>query len=68
VALSLGSLPVGVTHRLVTVEPGLSSTLLRGPRPPDRLVRDGVWRRTGRRSTFDLGCGVGVQAFGAANW
>ena len=25
VALSLGSLPVGVTHRLVTVEPGLSS-------------------------------------------
>jgi hypothetical protein len=29
VALSLGSLPVGVTHRLVTVEPGLSSTPLR---------------------------------------
>jgi len=24
------------------VEPGLSSTFLRKPRPPDRLVRDGV--------------------------
>jgi len=39
VALSLGSLPAGVTRRLVTVEPGLSSTLLRRPRPPDHLVR-----------------------------
>ena len=42
VALSLGSLPAGVTRRLVTVEPGLSSTFLRRPRPPDRLVREGV--------------------------
>ena len=42
VALSLGSLPAGVTRRLVTVEPGLSSTFLRRPRPPDHLVRDGV--------------------------
>ena len=39
VALSLGSLPAGVTRRLVTVEPGLSSTFLRRPRPPDHLVR-----------------------------
>jgi len=50
VALSLGSLPAGVTRRLVTVEPGLSSTFLRRPRPPDHLVRglcDG-WERWGQ--------------------
>ena len=41
VALSLGSPPAGVTRRLVTVEPGLSSPLpLRGEgRPPGRLIR-----------------------------
>ncbi len=43
VALSLGSLPAGVARRLVTVEPGLSSTPLprrgREPRPPSRLAR-----------------------------
>ena len=43
VALSLGSRPAGVTRRLVAVEPGLSSSLLRrgfaGPRPPGRLIR-----------------------------
>ena len=39
VALSLGSPPVGVTHRHVVVEPGLSSTSLRRPRPPGRLIR-----------------------------
>ena len=39
VALSLGSLPAGVTRRLVSVEPGLSSTFLRRPRPSNRLVR-----------------------------
>ena len=38
-ALSLGSPPAGVTRRHVVVEPGLSSTLLREPRPPSRLVR-----------------------------
>ena len=39
VALSLGLPPVGVTHRHVVVEPGLSSTPLRRPRPPSRLIR-----------------------------
>lgn len=39
VALSLGLPPVGVTHRHVVVEPGLSSTSLRRPRPPGRLIR-----------------------------
>jgi len=39
VALSLGSPPAGVTRRHVVVEPGLSSTPLRKPRPPSRLVR-----------------------------
>ena len=39
VALSLGSPPAGVTRRHVVVEPGLSSTSLRRPRPPGRLVR-----------------------------
>ena len=38
-ALSLGSPPAGVTRRHVVVEPGLSSTLLREPRPPSRLIR-----------------------------
>lgn len=37
VALSLGLPPVGVTHRHVVVEPGLSSSLR--PRPPGRLIR-----------------------------
>ena len=39
VALSLGSLPAGVVRRLVSVEPGLSSTFLQRPRPSNRLVR-----------------------------
>jgi hypothetical protein len=39
VALSLGSPPAGVTRRHVEVEPGLSSTALRRPRSPGRLVR-----------------------------
>ena len=39
VALSLGSPPAGVTRRHVVVEPGLSSTFLRRPRPPGRLIR-----------------------------
>ena len=39
VALSLGSPPAGVTRRHAVVEPGLSSTPLREPRPPSRLVR-----------------------------
>ena len=39
VALSLGSPPAGVTRRHVVVEPGLSSTPLRKPRPPSRLIR-----------------------------
>ena len=39
VALSLGSPPAGVTRRHVVVEPGLSSTTLRQPRSPSRLVR-----------------------------
>src|SRR5258707_14640926 len=39
VALSLGSPPAGVTRRHVVVEPGLSSTPLRKPRSPGRLVR-----------------------------
>ena len=39
VALSLGSPPAGVTRRHVVVEPGLSSSPLRGPRPPGRLIR-----------------------------
>ena len=38
-ALSLGSPPAGVTRRHDVVEPGLSSTPLRRPRPPGRLVR-----------------------------
>ena len=38
VALSLGSLPAGVTRRLVTVEPGLSSTSREGDRD-----RPAVW-------------------------
>jgi hypothetical protein len=38
VALSLGSPPAGVTRRHLTVEPGLSSTFLRRPRPPGRLA------------------------------
>ena len=42
VALSLGSPPVGVTHRHVVVEPGLSSSFR--PRPPGRLIRRGKWR------------------------
>ena len=37
-ALSLGSLPAGVTRRLVTVEPGLSSTSRQG-----RRDRPAVW-------------------------
>ena len=48
VALSLGSPPVGVTHRHVVVEPGLSSTPLRGPRPPGRLIRADHGRCRGR--------------------
>jgi hypothetical protein len=40
VALSLGSLPAGVTRRLVAVEPGLSSPLQAGERPPGRLAQD----------------------------
>jgi len=50
VALSLGSPPAGVTRRHVVVEPGLSSTPLREPRPPGRLVRaeSGRWRRRGQ--------------------
>ena len=40
VALSLGSPPAGVTRRLVTVEPGLSSPLLDArERPPGRLAQ-----------------------------
>ena len=38
-ALSLGSPPAGVTRRLFAVEPGLSSTFLRSPRPPGHLIR-----------------------------
>ena len=51
VALSLGSPPVGVTHRHVVVEPGLSSTPLRRPRPPSRLIRadHGRWPGCGQR-------------------
>ena len=51
VALSLGSLPVGVTHRLVVVEPGLSST---GEKPAATARPSGpgaVWRSAARRST-----------------
>ena len=57
VALSLGSRPAGVTRRLVAVEPGLSSFLLRrgfgGPRPPGRLIRGehGPRLRPGQPST-----------------
>ncbi len=40
VALSLGSPRAGVTRRLFTVEPGLSSTGRNLPRPSDRLARD----------------------------
>ena len=49
VALSLGLPPVGVTHRHVVVEPGLSSSLR--PRPPDRLIRadHGRWPGRGQR-------------------
>ena len=43
VALSLGSPPVGVTHRHIEVEPGLSSTLVKGPRSPGRLVQVNQW-------------------------
>ena len=52
VALSLGSPPAGVTRRHVVVEPGLSSTPLRAPRPPGRLVRaePGSWRPSGQVS------------------
>jgi len=39
VALSLGSPRAGVTRRLFTVEPGLSSTEQAPPRPPGRLTR-----------------------------
>ena len=54
-ALSLGSLPAGVTRRLFTVEPGLSST-----RASPRRDRPAVWReeRWGREvdgSTSDAG-------------
>ena len=38
VALSLGSPPAGVIRRLFTVEPGLSSPILRQERPPGRLI------------------------------
>lgn len=38
VALSLGSPRAGVTRRLFTVEPGLSSTEQAPPRPPGRLT------------------------------
>ena len=38
VALSLGSPRAGVTRRLFTVEPGLSSTGQAPPRPPGRLT------------------------------
>jgi hypothetical protein len=50
VALSLGSPPAGVTRRHVVVEPGLSSTSLRRPRSPGRLVRteSGGWRSGGQ--------------------
>ena len=44
-ALSLGSPRAGVTRRLVTVEPGLSSTpegtAIARPSDPSRVVRDG---------------------------
>ena len=46
VALSLGSPRAGVTRRLFTVEPGLSSTRAKPPpRPPGRLTR----RQMGRK-------------------
>ena len=50
VALSLGSPPAGVTRRHVEVEPGLSSTFLRRPRSPGRLVRaeSGRWAGSGQ--------------------
>lgn len=50
VALSLGSPPAGVTRRHVVVEPGLSSTPLRRPRPPGRLIRaePDLWRSRGQ--------------------
>jgi hypothetical protein len=50
VALSLGSPPVGVTHRHVVVEPGLSSTpeSAATARPSDRR---GNWSRRAVRST-----------------
>ena len=67
VALSLGSPPAGVTRRLVAVEPGLSSTLLRrgfaGPRPPGRLIRaesEGLWPLTQPLSLEWRGAGVRV--------
>ena len=50
VALSLGSPPVGVTHRHVVVEPGLSSSLR--PRPPGRLIRRGKAVKRPQESTF----------------
>ena len=46
VALSLGSPRAGVTRRLFTVEPGLSSTEQAPPRPPGRLTR----RQMGRKA------------------
>src|SRR5439155_23758967 len=50
VALSLGSPPAGVTRRHVVVEPGLSSSARRRPRPPGRLVRaeGDLWRGRGQ--------------------
>ncbi len=39
VALSLRSPSAGVARRHITVEPGLSSTLRKAPRPPGRLAR-----------------------------
>src|ERR1700722_20174553 len=61
VALSLGSPPAGVTRRLITVEPGLSSPVSRQERPPSRLIRAarcGRWRAGSSRAAGRYGSGA----------
>ena len=55
VALSLGSPPPGITRHRVSVEPGLSSTHLRGPRPSSHLTSGLLYAGRPRQSRMSIG-------------
>jgi len=55
VALSLGSPPPGIIRHRVSVEPGLSSTHLRGPRPSSHLTSGLLYAGRPRQSRMSIG-------------